>query len=198
MENVAQASRQCSPYFDVSMKPHSLLTNFESSGPLQVSITSQADITELVKLASQYTTMAYRPPELLEGGLQYMNPSNHHNATNITSPKVTFDYRAVDVWSLGCTLHATMYGASPFECEFVEPSSFSSSVEYYIRNDVPAIKSMIKILDCTPSSILGKMPIPEHAPVSLWFSDAIRNDLLLPMLRPMPIERPELTSILMV
>jgi hypothetical protein len=47
--------------------------DFGSAGQLQVSISSRVDAMEKLELASQPTTMPYRPPELLEAGLQYTN-----------------------------------------------------------------------------------------------------------------------------
>jgi serine/threonine kinase 16 len=96
-------------------------------------------------LASQHTTISYRPPELFDGGLQLPYNSNSTN-------QLVLDYCAVDVWSLGCTLHAIMYGASPFECEFVVSSNINSG---------------IKIVDCTHLSIIGNIPTPKYAPISL-------------------------------
>jgi serine/threonine kinase 16 len=173
-----------------SQIPYLVLMDFGSAGPLQVSISSRIDIMEVVELASQHTTMPYRPPELLEGGLQYTNQNTQSGAT--TNPNIILDYRAVDVWSLGCTLHAIMYGASPFECEFIGPSNHNG-------NNAPVIqKSAFKIVDCTHLSILGNVPVPKYAPISLWYSNTIRKELLMPMLQPIPNERPELSTIIHV
>jgi len=125
-----------------------VLMDFGSAGPLQVTLNSRRDVLAVADRAAQHTTMPYRPPELFEGGVRVHD---------------TLDYRAVDVWSLGCTLHALLYGASPFECEF-------------------NARHGIRIVDCTHLSVLGNIPTPKP-PLSLWYSNDIRTLLLEPMLR---------------
>lgn len=137
-----------------------LLMDFGSAGPLDRPIETRRDVLDVVETAAQHTTFPYRPPELLEGILRVGN---------------VVDYRAVDVWSLGCTLHALMYGASPFECEF--------------RN------TKLQIIDCTHLSILGSIPIPKGPPISQWYSKELRQQLLEPMLSQDREHRPHLSSV---
>uniref|UniRef100_A0A7S3LF63 non-specific serine/threonine protein kinase n=1 Tax=Amphora coffeiformis TaxID=265554 RepID=A0A7S3LF63_9STRA len=85
-----------------------VLMDFGSAGPLEAPIETRAKVRNMVEQASQHTTLPYRPPELLEGGLR---PGD-----------APVDYRKVDVWSAGCTLFAMLYGASPFEGEFSRQS----------------------------------------------------------------------------
>jgi serine/threonine protein kinase len=153
---------------------HAVLMDFGSAGPVTVALTTRRDVLELVEQAAQHTTMPYRPPELWEGGVR-------HGVAN----DVILDYRCVDVWSLGCTLHALLYGASPFECEFLAPQ----------RGGGPAT---MRIVECTHLSILGHVPIPRYAPISSWYSSDIRGRLLEPMLTQDRMQRPTLESILNV
>jgi serine/threonine protein kinase len=199
--------------------PHLLLMDFGSAGPIEMTIHHRKQILQIVELASQHTTMPYRPPELLEGGIRWHPTNNTTTATTLTTTAVgnntntitntntptnntntmILDYSAVDVWSLGCTLHAIMYGASPFECEFNIASSNVTS-RHYTTTSVSANSTStignIKIVDCTHLSILGNIPVPKHLPISSWYSASIRNDLLLPMLRQEPQQRPKLPTII--
>jgi serine/threonine kinase 16 len=168
----------------LSVLPHLVLMDFGSSGPLEQMIVSRKDILQIVEQASQHTTMPYRPPELLDGEIRLNNNNNKTNMNYI------LDYCAVDVWSLGCTLHAILYGASPFECEFVIPSSS------HYPTSIGSTCSTMKIVDCTHLSIIGNIPIPKYPPISLWYSDSIQNELILPMLQQDPLKRPKLISIL--
>jgi serine/threonine protein kinase len=86
------------------------------------------------------------------------------------------DFRAADVWSLGCTLHALMYGASPFECEF--------------RSN-----GKLQIIDCTHLSILGAIPKPKGPPVSQWYAKDLMVQLMEPMLAKEPDKRPSLPQV---
>lgn len=119
-----------------------VLMDFGSAGPLLQPLRTRKDVLESAELASQHTTLPYRPPELLEGSLR----AGDHD----------LDYAKVDVWSLGCTLFAMMFGASPFECEFRSHSG------------------EIRIVDCTPLRILGSPSIPPvKTDVGRWYSDEL-------------------------
>lgn len=87
-----------------------VLMDFGSAGPLQVHVESRRQLLHITEEAAQHTTVSYRPPELFEGGIVLRGGSN--------SETTVVDYGKVDVWSLGCTLFATLYGASPCESEF--------------------------------------------------------------------------------
>ena len=177
-----------------SSLPHLLIMDFGSAGPTTITIQNRKQILEIVELASQHTTMPYRPPELFDGGIR-LNTSNTNTNTNsstaVPTTTTVLDYCAVDVWSLGCTLHAIMYGASPFECEFNTVVTAPASTSPYTNT-----MGNIKIVDCTHLSILGNIPVPKYVPISTWYSDSIRNELLLPMLRQEPHERPKLDTII--
>jgi serine/threonine kinase 16 len=161
-----------SPHHHHKHQYHAVLMDFGSAGPVTAALTTRRDVLELVEQAAQHTTMPYRPPELWEGGVRH-GPDN-----------VILDYRCVDVWSLGCTLHALFYGASPFECEFLAP-----------QRGGPAT---MRIVECTQLSILGNVPIPHYAPISSWYSSDIRGRLLEPMLTQDRMQRPTLESIMNV
>jgi serine/threonine kinase 16 len=188
LENILILQQQLSSLS--STLPHLVLMDFGSSGPLERTIVSRKDILETIEQASQHTTMPYRPPELFDGGIR-LNSTGSNNAANTNQ---VLDYCAVDVWSLGCTLHAILYGASPFECEFVQSSSLSH-YQPSIGSGGGTTSSTIKIVDCSHLSIIGNIPLPKYPPISLWYTDTIRNELLLPMLQQDPLKRPKLISI---
>jgi serine/threonine kinase 16 len=72
------------------------------------------------------------------------------------------DYTEVDVWSLGCTLFAILYGASPFECEFTRNRRGSTN------------KAPIRIVDCSQSRVLGNIPKPQpNTAVEKWYSPQV-------------------------
>jgi len=76
---------------------------------------------------------------------------------------------------LGCTLFAILYGASPFECEFVRTSG-------------------IRIVDCTSLRILGDLPrMPEE--VQQWYSNE-SMDLIKRMLTQDRMKRPSLEHVI--
>lgn len=119
-----------------------VLMDFGSAGPLSASLNNRNAVLTIVEEASMHTTLSYRPPELFEGGMRQGD-----------SP---LDFTKVDVWSLGCTLFAMLYGASPFECEFNRSNG------------------RVKIVDCTQLKVLGGMTWPPAAtePAN-WY----RNDI---------------------
>ncbi|CAI5722789.1 unnamed protein product [Peronospora destructor] len=79
-----------------------VLTDFGSVTTADVIISKRSDARLLQEHAAQYSSMAYRAPEL------YDVP----NFAHISS--------ATDVWSLGCLLYSMAFGYSPFECSFYD------------------------------------------------------------------------------
>ncbi|KAL7557238.1 hypothetical protein ACA910_001903 [Epithemia clementina (nom. ined.)] len=173
----------------MEMQDEPILMDFGSAGPLTRPLSTRQDILSVVELAAQQTTLPYRPPELLD-------------ATGVLQVGQILDYRAVDVWSLGCTLFAIMYGASPMECEFLS-SSLSS------RQFVPpqhrggsgagagAVGRILKIVDCTTLRILnGRLPEPPaDSPVAHWYSAELTQDLIPSLLQQDPSMRPSLPTL---
>jgi serine/threonine kinase 16 len=139
-----------------------LIMDFGSAGPLEQTIHDRRDLLDVIDRAAEHTSLAYRAPELLEGILRVGD---------------VVDFRAVDVWSLGCTLFALLYGASPFECEF--------------RNNA----ARLQIIDCTHLSILGGIPKPKGPPVSQWYAKDLMVQLVEPMLAKDRDKRPSLPQV---
>lgn len=138
-----------------------ILMDFGSAGPLVQPIQTRQQVLQIAEDAATHTTLPYRPPELLEGGVRTGDPD--------------VDFSKVDVWSLGCTLFAILYGASPFECEFVRTSG-------------------IRIVDCTSLRILGDLPrMPEE--MQKWYSpDSMQ--LIQKMLTQDRMKRPSLSKVI--
>ena len=89
------------------------------------------------------------------------------------------DYTKVDVWSLGCTFFAMLFGVSPFECEFRSHQN-----------------NNIKVVDCTQLKILGKIPFPssQHIMAEWYSKDA--TDLIRHMLIQDRMKRPSLDDVM--
>jgi serine/threonine kinase 16 len=120
-----------------------LLMDFGSAGPKVRSLQNRRDVLEISDEASSHTTLPYRPPELFAGEVRVGDED--------------LDYTKVDVWMLGCTLFAILYGASPFECEFSRRRA-----------------GQIKIVECGLLRILGDIPKPPpETPPSKWYSPQV-------------------------
>ncbi|XP_015883090.1 uncharacterized protein LOC107418911 [Ziziphus jujuba] len=77
--------------------PLAILMDFGSARPARKQIRSRAEALQLQEWASEHCSAPFRAPELWDC------PSH-----------ADIDERT-DIWSLGCTLYAIMYGVSPFE-----------------------------------------------------------------------------------
>ncbi|KAM3290105.1 hypothetical protein BC332_30738 [Capsicum chinense] len=77
--------------------PLAKLMDFANARPARRQIRSRSEALELQEWASEHVSASFRAPELWDCPSQY-----------------DIDERT-DVWSLGCTLFAIMYGVSPFE-----------------------------------------------------------------------------------
>lgn len=80
-----------------------ILMDFGSTKPARKQIRSQAEALQLQEWAAENSSAPYRAPELWDCPSQ-----------------ADIDERT-DIWSLGCTLYAIMYGESPFEYAVEEP-----------------------------------------------------------------------------
>jgi len=77
--------------------PIAILMDFGSATPAKMQIRTQSEALQLQEWASKNSHAPFRAPEL-------WNCSTHAD----------IDQR-IDIWSLGCTFYAIMYGVSPFE-----------------------------------------------------------------------------------
>ncbi|KAK9008815.1 hypothetical protein V6N11_080293 [Hibiscus sabdariffa] len=77
--------------------PRAILMDFGSARPARKQIRSRSEALQLQEWASEHCSAPFRAPELWDC------PSD-----------ADIDERT-DIWSLGCTLYAIMYGVSPFE-----------------------------------------------------------------------------------
>jgi serine/threonine kinase 16 len=129
-----------------------VLMDFGSAGPLTRSIKTRKDVLEIAEEESQHqTTISYPPPELFGGELQTSSLSTL-SGNNIDEDSV-LDYAKCDVWTLGCTLFAILYGASPSECEF------------------PQTTGQPRIIECTHNKVLRLLPTPSSdTPPAQWYS----------------------------
>jgi serine/threonine kinase 16 len=74
-----------------------VLMDFGSARPARKQIRSRAEALQLQEWAAEHCSAPFRAPELWD-----------------VSSNADIDERT-DIWSLGCTLYAIMYGSSPFE-----------------------------------------------------------------------------------
>ncbi|KHN15181.1 Serine/threonine-protein kinase 16 [Glycine soja] len=77
--------------------PLAILMDFGSARPARKQISSRSEALQLQEWASEHCSAPFRAPELWDCPSQ-----------------ADIDERT-DIWSLGCTLYAIMYGVSPFE-----------------------------------------------------------------------------------
>lgn len=77
--------------------PVAVIMDFGSTRPARKQVRSRKEAMVIQEWASQHCTAPYRAPELWD-----------------TPSDIDLDERS-DIWALGCTLYALMYGMSPFE-----------------------------------------------------------------------------------
>ncbi|CAN6446759.1 unnamed protein product [Victoria cruziana] len=77
--------------------PLSVLMDFGSAAPARREVRSRSEALQLQEWAAEHCSAPYRAPELWD------------------CPSYTDIDERTDIWSLGCTIFAIMYGESPFE-----------------------------------------------------------------------------------
>ncbi|KAF9594018.1 hypothetical protein IFM89_026826 [Coptis chinensis] len=90
--------------------PLAILMDFGSARPARKEIRSRSEALQLQEWAAEHCSAPFRAPELWDC------PSH-----------ADIDERT-DIWSLGCTLYATMYGVSPFEFVVGESGSLQLAI----------------------------------------------------------------------
>ncbi|CAL9109576.1 unnamed protein product [Musa acuminata var. zebrina] len=132
--------------------PLAILMDFGSARPARKEIRSRSEALQLQEWASEHCSAPFRAPELWDC------PSH-----------ADIDERT-DIWSLGCTLYAIMYGTSPFEYALGESGG---SLQLAVMN------AQIK----WPSG--HNPPYPENL-----------HQFVLWMLQPQPAMRPNIDDII--
>ena len=118
-----------------------VIMDFGSAGPASEAIATRSDVRRAVEAASSRTTLAYRPPELFDGGARH-------------GPDEALSYDRVDVWGLGCVLFGLMHGCSPYEMDFVRDPPRG-------RGDADGL---VRVVECTHLKVLGGVPDPPTRP----------------------------------
>lgn len=147
-----------------------VLMDYGSAGPIKRSLATRRDVLEIADEASQHTTISYRPPELFAGELRVASTNSVSGkiaaavAKDVDGDEVfdnesVIDYRKVDVWMLGCTLFAILFGASPGESEFSRSTG------------------QLLIVDPSHNKMLGRMPPwpSTETPPARWYSADVKE-----------------------
>ena len=170
--------------------PGPILMDFGSAGPLTRPLTRRRDVLDIADDAAVHTTISYRPPELFAGELRVADSSAISSSTStgsndnddddnddVVNHELVLDYRKVDVWMLGCTLFAILFGASPGEVEFSRSTG------------------KLIIVDPSHNKVLGSLPWPnDETPPAHWYSKDVK-ELLEWILTQSRCDRPTVTQV---
>ncbi|QPG72818.1 hypothetical protein FOA43_000120 [Brettanomyces nanus] len=131
-ETVSMAHRDIKPgNLMLSKDGTPVLSDLGSCDKAQVLIQSRSQAITLQEFANEHCTLAYRAPELLD-----------------IKTGDELDEK-VDIWSLGCTLYALLYGCSPFEREeIVNGANITLAIQSgnYSFPDEPIYRDGLKLL----------------------------------------------------
>lgn len=133
--------------------PIAILMDFGSARPARKQIRSHSEAVQLQEWAAEHSSAPFRAPELWD-----------------CSSHADIDERT-DIWSLGCTLYAIMYGESPFEYALTEPEG--------------TLQSAIANAQMKPPPSGPASPYPEHL-----------RQFVVWMLQPNPAVRPHINDII--
>jgi serine/threonine kinase 16 len=144
-----------------------MLMDFGSTKKARVDCRTRSDALRLQEWAAEHCSMPYRAPELFD-----------------VETGSSIDERT-DIWSLGCTLFAALFGYSPFECEF-------SSADRGGKSSKPALEA-VRVVECTYLRVINGVPAFPRARARL-VSDGCLS-LVKRMLRVDPKQRPFLGEV---
>ncbi|KAI8073484.1 kinase-like domain-containing protein [Gilbertella persicaria] len=133
-QNIPYAHRDIKPAnVLISDNGQPILMDFGSCRPARIHIDDRKSATQQQDDAAEHCSMPYRAPELFD-----------------VKPGTMLDEK-VDVWSLGCTLFAMAYGASPFEMTVAQQGGTMTLAvlnrQFYFPKDTMYSKQLEAFID---------------------------------------------------
>eukprot|EP00941_MAST-03F_sp_MAST-3F-sp1_P004280 g4280.t1 len=131
-----------------------LLMDFGSASPARITVDSRAKALSLQEWAAQNCSMPYRAPELFD-----------------VKTNSQIDERT-DIWSLGCTLFAALFGYSPFECEFFNGDDSPRGGGMQSKRTSPRTHcssvERVRVVECSYLRVVnGLPPFPKNRSASI-------------------------------